>query len=693
MLYPKLLEEYKSALTNKNYHFRNLTAEQFHEKAVKSFKHLPEDLQQQAMNSAMERLCKQSGTPLPPKGTTARDELIAFIQDVRFLAQTNLFFLCKLLEYSKVSDKEYDWKDPDDPNAKWEKHNTHEEICNAFFVQKDPAEFATFEGFALAYKANKVDLKQRLLLVPRGGFKSSMNMADCVQWIICFPEVTIAILTGKLDLAHDFVGEVKSHFEMEKNALAKSKSDPPNVPRRIKDALTGEYTQSMFQVLFPEHCIAPVAAEKGKMSEFQTPAYKGGDKEPSVRAAGIDQGLSGSHFCILKLDDVVTEKNSETLTTMAKMNHRVSVDKALMHPYGFFDVIGTWYSEHDYYGVQIKYDAKLRKAGDAPVFKIYRRAVWWPTQATIDAGIPETAWKDINVHLWFGERLTFEHMMEEWHTDPDGFAIKYLNDPRKIQQIKFPLELLYSRTIPWNVMPHNGLIVSVVDTAYSTNPWADYTVIITALIYGGRFFVLNMVRGRFNEYELPAVIAATGFKWKPKRICIEESMGVKWMGRELKREMEKLQISIPVEYLSLGVGNKSRSKAMKAKPVLRLLGDERLWFSKACDGLEEIYQELSQFTGTADDSHDDIVSGLSLLVEKFAPYADSELSSKANAEYVQDNQSWEHHQMIYGLGKYAKYNSEMQQDDNPVTAYQVEQAAQNMPQDPGDFDPLSDLFS
>ena len=79
--------------------------------------------------------------------------------------------------------------------------------------------------------------------------------------------------------------------------------------------------------------------------------------------------------------------------------------------------------------------------------------------------------------------------------------------------------------------------------------------------------------------------------------------------------MEKLKISIPLRSAGLGQGNKARSKTMKAKPVLRLLGDQRMFFVNSCEGLEEIYTEMSQFTGTADDKHDDIISAISLLVE------------------------------------------------------------------------------
>jgi phage terminase large subunit-like protein len=300
--------------------------------------------------------------------------------------------------------------------------------------------------------------------------------------------------------------------------------------------------------------------------------------------------------------------------------------------------------------------------------------------------------KATDYELWFPERLPFVFLASERKTDPEGFAIKYLNNPRKIHRIKFDRALLFKRTIPHSQLPPQGVVVTTIDTAYSTKSWADYTVILTTLIFGGRFYIINMKRGRYSEYELPQVIAATAHTWKPKRIAIEDSVGVKWMGRELRREMDKLQISIPVEYVSLGLGSKSKAKQVKAKPVLRLLGDERMFFLNSCEGLAELYNELEAFTGTSDDAHDDIVSALSLLTEQFGAYADMGAKiDQTNASYVTDKQNYERHQLVHGLGKYAKYNAnQMMNDDNPVTAFQVENS--RVFRDEVSSDPLSDLF-
>jgi len=538
---------------------------------------------------------------------------------------------------------------------------------------------------------------------------SSLNMADCIQWVICFPAITILILTGVYDLAGDFVGEIKRHFTLEESGEPDGKGKMGFIPKKIRDKVTGEWTESLFQSLFPEHCIKPT---DGTMFEYQTPA-EADKKEPTVRAASIEQALSGSHFDILDLDDVVTNENSQTPDRMLKVNKQIEINKAMLNPYGFFTIIGTWYDELDFYGLSISQEEQFAKeqgivegiygSVDSGKFnssvycKLYLRAAWWPTEDAKKLGKIEEEMTESDWELWFPERLTYKFLSTEKKTDKTGttFAIKYLNDPRKMHKVKFPRELLVRQTVPHNQMPPvgNGIVVTAIDTAYSTKSWADYTVIMTALIFGGRFYIVNMVRGRFNEDELPKVIAQSAYKWKPRRIAIEESVGVRWFKKELGREMDNLQISVPVEYISLQQGSKLRSKQMKAKPVLRLLGDKRLYFMNSCEGLEEIYDEMSKFTGTADDKHDDIVSAISLLVEQYGGYADMDNRiNSINQDYVLNRKSQDIYERTYLLGKYAKYNEVGLIDDNPSTAYQTNQTqGQSIVQDPY-VDPLRDLM-
>lgn len=669
-----LVEE---AFTHPNYRFKG--KEECREGADKSFDRLPPNQKVQVTKNWFKYLVLEkemtadNATAIQnmPSGTRFK-QLFDEFKLFRFVAQTNLFFLCHLLEkYSQTT------------------IYTHEEVCNKFFVQKDPT-YVDFEAFADQY----TDLKERMLLVPRGGFKSSIDCADCLQWVICFPAVTIAIITGTLPLAKGFVGEIKQHVTLEATQELQDKR-PVYSFRNLQDKATREWTPSAFQALFSEHCSPE--KENGPESEWQTPAG-GDDKEATIRAAAIETTLSGWHFGILKLDDTVTNENSLTPSRMVTVNNQISVNNAMLHPYGFVDVIGTWYDEQDYYGITIKHQKSLIDAdGEAArTVKVYLRAAWWPTEQAVKDGLIEDEMKEKDWVLWFPERLTYKFLLgKKKESDvKDGgalFAIKYLNDPTKTHKVKFPRELLLRKTIPHTQIPSQGFMVATVDTAYSTKSWADYTVMITALIFGGRFYILNMVRGRYNEYDLPRVIASTGFKWKPKRIAIEESVGVKWFGRELQREMNTLKISIPIQYVSLGLGSKANSKRMKAKPVLRLLGDDRLFFANSCEGLNEIYEELSKFTGTADDTHDDIVSALSILVDQFGAYAEMESRiNMAMTDYVADQQSAERHAQIYCLGKYAKYNQP--EETNPETLFDMENLGANSYEQDTGYDPLDELL-
>jgi hypothetical protein len=120
-----------------------------------------------------------------------------------------------------------------------------------------------------------------------------------------------------------------------------------------------------------------------------------------------------------------------------------------------------------------------------------------------------------------------------------------------------------------------------------------------------------------------------------------------------------------------------------------------MFFANSCEGLNEIYDELSKFTGTADDTHDDIVSALSILADQFGAYADMESKINfADTAYVVDQREHDRYDQIYCLGSYAGMN-EMVNDssENPVTAFELSQMETKQNAEVGTTnDPLGDLF-
>ena len=330
----KLRELAAQALKQKNYQYKDTDRKEIDRLASLSLKRSIDSDRELILNS-WKKYCDENKLEVDGKE-------LAFY---RFLAQTNLYFLCNMLEkYKDLTE------------------NTHEEICNQFFVKKDPANFERFEEFAKAYSG----LKDRLLLVPRGGFKSSIDIADCVQWTVCFPEVTILIMTATLKLATDFVGELRGHFTLQNTGKVDSNDKPVYGPKTTQDG-----TPSLFQILFPEHCIKP---GDDKQTEFNTPANRMPDKEATVTAASIEQALSGFHYCIMKLDDVVSNENSCTITRLESVNRQISINRAMLHPFGFYDKIGTWYDELDSYGLDMSSEDKLKEDGESPTILVYLKA-------------------------------------------------------------------------------------------------------------------------------------------------------------------------------------------------------------------------------------------------------------------------------------------------------------------------------
>src|SRR5262245_30593286 len=108
--------------------------------------------------------------------------------ELRYKCQTDLYFLASEVLQKDVT--EY----------------THRQMCD-FFVKKDP-KYKSFREFADAYEGPK----DRMMLVPRKAYKSTLMVIDELQWMICFPEISIIRMTAELTLAEAFIQEFKSYL-------------------------------------------------------------------------------------------------------------------------------------------------------------------------------------------------------------------------------------------------------------------------------------------------------------------------------------------------------------------------------------------------------------------------------------------------------------------------------------------------
>lgn len=559
---------------------------------------------------------------------------VAQMTRVRERCCTDLAFLAKCLGYAKFSD------------------GVHREVFD-FFLKKDPSQ--DFEAYAL----KDLETHDRLLLLPRSGYKSTADIVDSVQYCICWPDITILLITGKDDLGRDFIGELKGHFERQ------DCGDPKLINAEA----------SLFQLAFPEHCIDG----EGPKDSFTTPARQNPNiKEATFQFGGVETAMSGFHFDVIKFDDAITNENSRIATRLQSIKNQIAMHRKMLHPHGYADFIGTWYSPSDYYGAMIRAEEENRTLiwdrGRADsrdteskkrLTKILLRPAMWPKEAKdiqIDGELNPEDWE-----LWFPEKMTFAWLMKERGLNREVFASQMMNNPALSTKVKFTRERLISCTKPFTQMPDiqngGGIIVQAWDTTYRDRVTNDFTVGSTALILRGRYYILDIVRGHFNEYELPRVMANAAFKWKPARIAVEELNGIHWLLREIYREQDTLGFRRFIELAE--IKNVKNRKQLLAAPLAKAILEDRFIFSNAIPRLDDVYNELEGFENGA--QNDDIVDSLALIVNHFgmipeaSPLAMQEIDE---AKYQREQRA--EYERIHGIGKFATLINRA--EDVPVTS-------------------------
>jgi len=331
----------------------------------------------------------------------------------RYILQTDLWELANLL-YPP-------------PESYWSE-KVHRPICN-FFVKKQP-------GLTIAQQDTR---KQRLLLDPRNHFKTTMDIVDIVQWILCFPDVRVLIASGTRDNAIKMLRAVKSHFQY-------------NAELRY-----------FFPELCPEaHKNEDFGTQDGFICPGRTKRYL---REPTCSVASPDSTVAGMHYDILKFDDLVNETNSRTAEGIKQVNQWYKLTNPLLEPYGYRDVIGTRYDYSDLYGEILGNDADYTDfvGRDVRGYLVSLRSCFLPDGTPL-----------------FAERFTTKRLESE--RDEMGsflFSCQYLNRPIPSDSQYFTWPTVERSLIKRDKLPPNRTYFTAFDLAMSQNDDADHTAIIT----------------------------------------------------------------------------------------------------------------------------------------------------------------------------------------------------------------------
>lgn len=474
--------------------------------------------------------------------------------ELRFRAQTDLFFLGRnVLGYDLVE-------------------RVHRPVCD-FFVRKDPRRSL----------AEQDSVKERVLLDPRGHFKTTIDACDIIQWIIAFPDIRLSIMSGKQDNAEAMLHEVGAAFA---------------------------YNQRLRQ-LFPEYAI-PEGKEKEwwTTTELISPARKRVHlKEPTVSISSIDTAKASKHFDVIKGDDLVHEGNIGTKEQIQKTIVGFNYTTPLLEPFGYRDLIGTRYDNSDLYGwkmEQIGEDVIHASRVSIPFGWMYRddkvalfcRQVWRKTG------------QEPPLELLFPERFTIEWLETQRKADPYIFNCQYLNDPTPPESKTFSDELLQKHTIPDAHIPRNGRIFQVWDLGFSNNEWADFSVCVTGTYDSqGRLFIIDLDCGRYSPYELAIRVIINYLKWRPARLGIEKAAGSALLEPALQMLAVQNHIILPLDWIP--VKNGKGIKQDRIGSLHPLFETHKLYLASSLSHMDELKKQFKYFPHF---KHDDIPDAISLLL-------------------------------------------------------------------------------
>jgi phage terminase large subunit-like protein len=417
----------------------------------------------------------------------------------------------------------------------WYKH-VHQQICD-FFVQKN-FDGVYHEGYTLKQVHNAIERQSichhRLLLDPRYHYKTTINSVDSLQWMLNVPDIRLFIVTAEEENSDDFVRQIKGYLYQPKGAV-----------------LTD------FQLMFPEYVLR--GRDGSSVQPFVSPARRHAQKDPTLWADSIMATLATQHCDVMKADDVVSNRNSDSQEARAKLKKKFDQAIHLLDPHGFFDILGTRYSSDDWYAYRIKAEQEARDHGIENSLFVQVRSGWRVRDGFTDKG---QAWKELPlkelkldmVELLFPElkstpQKTFEHFMVDVFNNETDFRAQILNEPAHDEDSPyinpFNSAILTKSTVLDFPPPSRdqGELGIWWDTALTDGKKSDYCAGVVWQIWQRpdemwELFIWEIKAERMSTFDLAYNMVALSKKWNPLFTLFEQpkNLEMKDLGSALNKQ-------------------------------------------------------------------------------------------------------------------------------------------------------------
>jgi hypothetical protein len=587
-------------------------------------------------------------------------------REVRRRSEADLLWLARYFTWETNAHSEKGTK-PLSENLITEEY--YQTVCD-LFVKKDKSKPLNQQS----------TVKTRLLLWPRSGFKSTIDHVDTVQWILNFPSIRILYLTAEVSLSKGFVDEVKGHFQ-------RSEDEP-----------------TLMELFFPEFCFVDVASEedengvkvKGqreKMEVFTCPVWKAKKirrKEPTVVGSSVGKTKSGWHYELIKMDDAVSDVNTESSEQCSSISHKLFLAEKLIIPGGYYvDYIGTRYADEDHYGELLEKNENFgeveRREGPGWFFvhnKTTNMNILVGRAITIKPEIVERLQSEgrkvtyqeageAGCILLLPHIMSFSWLMNDLAKDEKSFEGQRNQNPRSAGSVTFDRPLLLRCTIPYQMLPRSGPVSNMWDfnggkqkkgldyTTGSAVMWSEADEIgpngkpVEIIMPNGTKTrrkktvgsTLKVVRDRFNNLTGPQAVIRLAQETRPFIIGIEDSPGVRYMEYTILTEAAKtgdpyiMELCAHIEWIP--VDNQNDAKKLRIGQLYPWMVNGQWFFLNACMDplrIEILYTEFEKCQTSH--HHEDIPDCLAYQL-RYAPRATQAIvENNTDMFFSIDRQGW-----------------------------------------------------
>jgi hypothetical protein len=523
-------------------------------------------------------------------------------EDGRRCCKTNLLALCYVLGYCLIDETVH-----------------HDAI--AFFPQINPEH--TVAELHLGKK------RRRTLLYPRNTYKTTLDIAYCVQLILhYYMTIAILLMSGGKDLAFAFVDQVASFFV-----------NPSHRPT------------TLFQALFPELCVPKPSKIPG---QFIGPLRQTDPKiiEPMIWANSIDSNTTGWHPDVLIYDDINTNRNSRKFEGRVAVTKAYKLTRKILKPTGFEIKIGTPY------GLGDTFSDEVLTARPGTYDRVFKPALRLLNGERLDPnGFPPPE----QMELLFPAILSYEFLREEYESDFEFFMSQYMLDSYGAAELVFTEAQMLAVMVDEDDLPMEGERFLHLRLPCRSLNWMTTTVVV-GILHRNRMYITETLQGHYKPSVLSKIIHDAARRNGLHRIAIEDAPGARLMQTAINNYSLTTGWELHVTWTEYETDKGERDT--RIRQMEPLLAASRLLFSTGLK-TKPLIEGFVQYGMSPDDGLPDVVSRVadhlpvSLLAESLA---EEDLAWEMMRERDKFN-------LIYGRGIYSPPEPEPEEIE-PLTSYE-----------------------